>query len=309
MDMRFDLLLKAFSSRYGFYVLGAGASAGVMPTTRQLGIGVVQPFIEFGLYPAISAMPDDVFLRVLNNIEKSIDPFHAILLKHIPIPAVHAITLQQLAPTESDKPIYQYLTFNLCCKPSVLFNLNVDGLAKRYCIGHIVLDPHGTVPSIVRTDVWGIVIEGTLGYDLQVPPIPGNVHLPKRESNDITARAAYQRASIYFPLARCLVLIGYSFGKFGNSIDDSETFAFLCELLRRYPKPVIVIGLDPEEIAAAIQEAAHLRPVYSISAFWNHLSQAMVEVAYRNKCYDPTRLYTLHSQICYRYIELCNSAV
>lgn len=302
-------MLKAFASKYGFYVLGAGASARIMPTTSELGAKSGQRFINFGIYPAISEEPDDVFDRIINSSLSQFDPFQAALLKHIPIPAVHALVLQQLAPPNHINRIDQYLVFNLCNKPSFFFNLNVDGLANRYCIGHIVVDPHGTVPSfIARPSFWDLIIAWAMEYEIQ-PPLIGDILLPSREPKDITNRIAYKKALKYFPLSKSLILIGYSFGTFSSSRDDAETFEFFCEMLRMYPKPVIVVGLNPEGIAAAIQEAIRQRSVYSIPAYWNHLSRALLEVAYNYRCYNPINLCSLQAEICYRYNQLCISDV
>ena len=60
-------------------------------------------------------------------------------------------------------------------------------------------------------------------------------------------------------------------------MDDSETFQFFCELLKRYKRNVIVVNPHPEYIASAIQNETKLRTVYTLPVYWDHLSRAIID--------------------------------
>lgn len=278
--------------------------------TRELKSSIINRHLEFGSYEVMPITPDDVSLRIIGDPRSFRDPFEAFLLRRLYPSAVHAMILRDLAPQAITTPAYQYQIFSWISYPSVIFNMNVDGLAARYCKRHIVLDPHGTTPvHILRSEVWETLIDDILEFGFDVPSLPGEVFLPKPETLDITRRGSYREALTYFPAAQFLLLIGYSFGRFKDSIDDSETFSFFTELLQRYPKPVFVVDPNPERIAAAIQETIRQKTVYTIPVYWNDLAKAIIEVAYKFGCYDITKMSALQSQIQYRYDQLRHTAV
>lgn len=138
------------------------------------------------------------------------------------------------------------------------------------------------------------------GVEIRIP----GVLLPQPEPKDITAQKCYQEAARLFPLAQWVVFIGYSFGTFHNTIDDIRTFKYIRKLLRTNPKPVVVIDPNPEMVVGLIQEGMEHEQVFSISAYWNYLSQALIETISLPKYKNPTNLFTIGSKVWYRYNEL-----
>jgi hypothetical protein len=135
-------------------------------------------------------------------------------------------------------------------------------------------------------------------YDIDPWRFPNGALPIGPEPPGIARTAHYQRASALFPTVEFVVLIGYSFGrrKLGG-LDDTETFGFVVDLLRKYPKTLLVVDKDPTPIAGELQEAASLRTVYAIQAEWNHLSRAILNVAHRRGCYDSLSLLRFCSEI------------
>lgn len=314
MDRRcetLDLLFKAFSLPYSFYILGAGASAGVVPMTCELKKTIIKDYDNHGIYSLETSIPDSVFRRVIGNPNDYDDKKWVWRLERFVPSAVYAMVLERLVRSRLPINLSQYDIFNFAQKPSTIFNMNVDGLAKRYCSGHNVLEPHGRIPfDIVKSPLWKEFIDDLIVFGGDVFKIPG-VLLLQPEQREITAHRAYKKAISIFPVARYIVLIGYSFGMFHNTIDDSETFEFFRELLRRCPKQVLVVGLHPEvdDIVGNIQEAAKLKTIYSIPVYWNHLSQAIIEKAASHGCINALELSSLVSKILYRHDELCDGVV
>lgn len=96
--MKLRLLFQALGMMYTFYLLGAGASAGVVPLTRELKKAVVTRYRAFGMYPGELMQPDPVFERVIGDPSEGTDIITAALLRHLFPSALHAMVLQQLAP-------------------------------------------------------------------------------------------------------------------------------------------------------------------------------------------------------------------
>jgi len=311
-----DLMINAFSKQ-NFYVIGAGVSN--VATYDEIGKSIIYQHKEIGIYSTTPSQQDEVFQRIFPskfNIENDNNPditTYSILLPPPPH-RVHGIILQCLSPQTYQEPAYQYLVFSLF-PTSVIFNLNIDGLAKKYCgRKHEVLNAHGNIPLGVHSEQFNLLIKDhyigdmpteaakkivynvlqSLSWDLFIDNIGKHTSsifdimlslselseipfLPQREDHTITKRIAYRRAEISFPKMSHCIVIGYSFGRQANSIDDIWTFDFLTKMLRKYPKPVIIIDPKPENIAGIIQDAIKQKSVYPISAYWDLLARAIIE--------------------------------
>lgn len=230
------ILLDAFDCPFSFYVLGAGASAGIVPMTAQLRENIVNRFISFGSFPAESFQHDDVFLRVIGHAKDYPDFYTSWKLQHLYPSAVHAMVINELTPPDYIEEAHAYEIFMLIKRPSTIFNMNVDGMAEMYCVGHYLLEPHGRVPvELVRSPFWDFYIDALLDYGFNVKEIPGLI-LPTPEPYHVTSTPAYSKAALLIKQARFVLFIGYSFGYFDKtqSFDDFETFEFFRELLRHY---------------------------------------------------------------------------
>lgn len=190
--------------------------------------------------------------------------------------AVKAIAIRLLSP---EPPTFcpQYQVFRLARKPSGIFNLNVDRLARLYCTGHKILDLHGTAPSpeFLHSVGWHELEDGLLEFsDLRAPSIPGFVHIGP-EPSTITQTRSYICAMQLLPRAKYVVFVGYAFG----GMDDIYTYNFLCAHLRRHSTPVVVIDLNPSDLVLRIQDEVKSAKVYGLEADWSFLAQAIIETA------------------------------
>lgn len=304
-----SLLLEAFECSYSFYVLGAGASAGIVPMTAQLRDNIVNRFISFGSFPAETFQHDHIFLRVIGDSNDFGNLYTSALLKHLYPSAVHAMVIKELTPPKSIKEAYSYEIFLLIKKPSTIFNMNVDGLAEIYCIGHYLLEPHGRVPiELVHSQFWDEYIDALLDFGFDIHEIPGLI-LPKPEPIHVTSLPAYSKATSLIEPAQFVIFIGYSFGYFekSESYDDFETFEFFRDLLRHYRhhrKDILIISPNPEMIGSAIEEAACLLNVSSMAFYWNYLCQAIKEILHKYKLRQFSKLKPLIGLILYRHDQL-----
>ncbi|MCX5814555.1 MAG: hypothetical protein NT178_18735 [Proteobacteria bacterium] len=291
-----------------FYLLGAGASAGMVPLTRELKKTVVTRYRSFGMYPVERVEPDPVFERVIGDPTEGTDQITAALLRYLFPSAVHAMVLQQLSPPQNAPLADQYGLFLRAAKPSTFFNMNVDGLARRYCLGHYVLEPHGRIPpALVRSPRWDEVIDALLEFGFAAPQIPG-VLLPQPEPITITSRAAYLAARPLFYAGRYFVIIGYSFGKSSqhDTFDDIETFEFFRELLRSTGKTVLVLSPEPGFVGFLCREAMRRSSVHELAVYWDHLSAAVSCVFRDSGLTDFASLSDMTSEVLYQYDRLCD---
>jgi hypothetical protein len=221
---------------------------------------------------------DPIAKRLVGNAYYSDDQLRQELIKRIPGGAVKAISYQLMAAKNNISPPEQYYVFNIAKYRSVIFNFNVDGLANKFCNRHIVLNPHGILNSeIMHSDEWNELIEFCLTYHLE-PPIIQNVLLPQKEPLGITSNNAYNIASKYYPYTEYVVIIGYSFGKNNNNLDDWESYLYFIELLKDDQKPIVVISpYGADELVYMLSEDLLRNNIYAISAYWNYLASAMLE--------------------------------
>jgi hypothetical protein len=306
-----ELLLKAFKTPYSFYVLGAGVSAGIVPMTHELKDSIITPYLKLYGYPVRTSKPDDTWDRVIDDYNFNSDPWSNEIIKTIPNSLVQLKSLQLLAGTRLAEIPPQYEVFNFVQKQSVIFNMNIDGLAKRYCPDHIVLNAHGEIPPyIVHSAYWNQQIDNAKEFGDDVfegkRVVIHEVLLPQPEPPNITDKKDYHEARRWFPLAQWIIFIGYSFGTFHDAIDDHRTLQFFKDLLSEYPKPVIVIDPYPDRIVSLIQEAIKQREVFSIPAYWDCLSQALIGTALSHRHSTILRFSSLTHEICHRYDALCD---
>lgn len=303
------LLLEAFECSYSFYVLGAGASAGIVPMTAQLRKNIVNKFISFGSFPAETFKHDEIFLRVIGDSNNFNNIYTSAFLKHLYPSAVHAMVIKELTPPESVKEAHSYEFFLLIKRPSTIFNMNVDGLAEIYCIGHYLLEPHGRVPTdLVRSPFWDNYIDALLDYGFDIHEIPGLI-LPRPEPYHVTSQPAYFKATSLIKPARFVIFIGYSFRYFeqSESFDDFETFEFVRDLLRYYrnhKKDILVISPNPEMTGRGIEEAVCSLSVCTMPFYWNHLCKAIKETVFKYKLRQLDKLKPLIGKILYRHDQL-----
>jgi len=216
--MRIELLFEALKMKNNFYVLGAGVSAGIIPLTNEIRDKVIPDFLSRGSYSPDIHDHDETYKRIIGENRKYDDPLIEEIVGKMPPAFLQAATVTHLVPLAVRAVPSQYAIFSFACSPSTFFSMNLDGLARRFCTGHVVLEPHGTIPiSLVRSEAWQEIRNGSVDYDIDLPDF-GDALLPQSEPRNITSRTAYDRAIKLFPLARYLVMIGYSFGKFKNSI-------------------------------------------------------------------------------------------
>jgi hypothetical protein len=275
------------------YILGAGASAPIIPmgvaaairrVVQKLGIldGCAEP-------PSLRKsrlLPPDLQFDIHAALTGEISQNE--LDAHTPLEVVETIFARHITVPNVGRPA-QYAVFD-CMPASVLFNFNNDNLGEAVHPRHLCLRPHGTV------DV-GMVHAPAVAAALRWLAIPASFveqfdfHRPEPEPSDISGNWSYRRMIEMFDSLKMVVVIGYSFGEQRDTgeIDDTESFAVLTDLLRWRPKPVLVIGPDPEGVAARIEATARTGDVGLLACRWDVLSNFVLCDAFSRACKEVPR--------------------
>jgi hypothetical protein len=269
-----QLLLEVMQQPKSVYVLGAGASAGLVPFTSDLRTAVGKAFAGLGEYPAERAVPSELFNRVVGGYKANCWDRTEAALQHITVGALELLVQKQLANPICRIVPAQYRLLRSVAAPSLFFSFNLDGLARAY-LGdtHLVLEPHGSVDrEWTESRNYNQLLEWVL--DVELPHLRPKL-LPGPEPNSISSTRPYVGARRWLRQARGVVLIGYSFGKGSRGRDDSESFEYMVEHLTACCGPVLVVAPDPFELAAAVEERVRAKRVLPVPLYWNVFSKVM----------------------------------
>lgn len=306
--MRFDrsflglqILLDAFCARNSFFVLGAGVSSPLVPMTAGLSEVVVADFTDAGVFSTTPIEPDDLITRVIQKPPVWKNPMLYELLLRLPPNFVRASILHHLAPNSNAIPP-QYSVFMLARAPATIFNMNTDGLAREFCRDHLVLEPHGSGPTRKVLDElnWNNMLYSYAMYpELRPLSLPGLV-FPGPEPQYVTKQDCYVVASARIKLAKHAAIIGYSFGGY----DDSHTYDFLVERLRRYRPKVTIASPKPWDLVERLSEGVKSDRVFGVDAFWKPLAEAIRNPGECKKSHLPSYPTLCERCVWYRYAHI-----
>lgn len=259
-----------------FYVIGSGASFGLVPMTPQLRSLVATAYDQIGIYPAVPTARSALFDRIIGcrTVKTSLLPNIA--------PGTLDILVQSGLLWKAANGLVppQYAVFDVVGRPSTIFSFNLDGLASAYCSGrHKVLEPHGTIDRtwLDAPDYRDLLFD-TAAYGLRLPHITPKL-LPGPEPTRITQGLAYQQAPELFVQAPALVLVGYSFGRWQGTFDDTESFEHFVDLLRWRPRPTLILSPSPDELADLLRQRLSRGDVYALAVRWEVFSSVVLGIA------------------------------
>jgi hypothetical protein len=160
--------------------------------------------------------------------------------------------------------------------PSVIWNYNLDGFAERCCRErHKVLSVHGTVPRPFWGEPGLEFVRAAQDYDLCA--VPSADLLLERERLDTPLRLPWHLGHCDF-----VILIGYTFGRNGATLDDIKSFEHLTALLARESRPTVVV--DPflaEFTSNMLADQIKSNRVYEMPIFWNVFASALMALTHR----------------------------
>lgn len=281
------LILNKVFEPYLFFILGAGTSYKLVPVTSEMRNEIKKTYAETGIYPVSKQEGSELFKRVIGEIDNKRNDIKEFILSLMPGPSLDLLVQKALyLPFQKAKPS-QYAIFDLIPSPAILFNFNLDGLASIYCSNrHIIETPHGSIDfEIVGSPNFYDWLEFTSEFESYIAYLRYKL-LPGPEPKDITRRFSYSNAKNFFPNAKRVIIIGYSFGMYKGKFDDIESFDFFIELLKNYPKEIILLDKNPYELTERINEKLKNSLAIPIPVRWEILTQCILRLYYKYKCYS-----------------------
>ena len=287
-----------------FFLLGAGASALRFPITRKIFRPILRKLLlaQAGYFPSDAKDQDPIIKHCLQEIENHSDNYLDILRPpesvlnwtpqlaariaqtRLPRAALHALVLRSLTPDPEVRRqlasawLPEYDFFRLVPSPAHLMTTNIDGLVRR-CMnyGHWIYELHGRpIDSGLSSEESNDLIREQVrhGYDFSM--IPSDRVVYREEHPELIESRLYEEIIRQFQHGDHFIVIGYSFPR-----DDRHTLSFFAELLRTYPKKILIIDYDPAPIAATFQDAARFKMCDQICARWDILSRLICEMVDR----------------------------
>jgi hypothetical protein len=279
-------LLLAMSQPGTFYVLGAGASAGLAPFTAGTLAFVRQRYVDMGVYSAtdsrLSPLLDRVVLEPMYNAWRR-GEWHPddVLVEKIPVSTLELLAQKAWSPRLHGTASAQYSVLQKVAGPAVFFTFNLDGLARWYLRHeHFVFEPHGTVDRLWTESLeFEELLECSL--DVRLPSVAPKL-LPGPELSQITSTRPYVEARTYLRTAPAVVILGYSFGTFRGKMDDSESFEYLLDALAKRQCPIFVVDPNADSLASSIEERLRCRRVVPVALRWDDFSATLLAMMGRH---------------------------
>jgi|WetSurMetagenome_2_1015567.scaffolds.fasta_scaffold00222_29 hypothetical protein len=304
-----QVLLNALEEPGSCFVLGAGASAPIVPLAAQLSIQVKKRLLSIGSFPALPTPRDVISDRILGAPQTSRFPLddtfaiqEELAARHFSPAAVHAATVALLRP---EMPLYappQYQVFGLSRHSHSFINFNNDGLADQYCSQHTVVNLHGTSLSAdVRSRLnWESHIDTLQQFhELQGIEIP-KLLLPQREPMEIAISKEYRIARNLLQAARKIIIVGYSFGE----MDDWIAYNMITSAIRNRHLVTVVVKPDADELALRISEDSGRSTTMALPVYWDKLTMAILASVEKPKYKTCT-----HVRLCARCVDYLYNGV
>lgn len=310
----YGTILQHFRSRSGLYILGAGASAGIVPFGASfLSIPAIG-YMHGGSFPADIPRQSELTQRsIAALLGMNAEDRRALLFTDREIrPGTTSVPYEELLRRQPDfytrlhlqhllaKPRYRhhqsdnYLAFRLF-RRAVILNYNLDGLASDMCGAfHKVIAAHGTIEHGYGSPQMAEYLMAAREFDL---PVPTDDHVLCRAESETDFRLRRRLSEAMGTRQDFVAVIGYSFGQNKGSYDDHVSWNVFCQMFYKFAGDIYVIDPKPDELRGRIAEATKSSNVFGVRAYWNILAHAIIKGASDN------RLRTSLNYICERILD------
>jgi hypothetical protein len=291
-----ETILRHFRTCRGLYILGAGASAGLVPFGPEFLRGPGIDYVRGGGFPADLPQQSELTRRsVAAFTGMDVDDRRALFFPgrdirpgttDFPVTEFllrqpdfftrqrlkHALAESRFRHRQSDS----YLVFRLF-HPSVILNYNLDGLASDLCGQcHRVIAAHHTVERRYGSPEMAQFLASVREFDLPVPSDDILLCAPESYTDFQLLRRLSEamRSPPHF-----VALIGYSFGRNGSGYDDRVSWDFFCRAFDRFAGNIYVVEPKPDDLQGRIAQATKSKNVFGVRAYWNILAHAFIEAS------------------------------
>jgi hypothetical protein len=284
-------VLRALTSLSLLVVSGAGLAVPIIPPMSTLAWQLALDYLQLGSFSAHAVSRSELRDRLLpapkalftgnradslGSAPVKLDGWQGQLVLTASDEALSALFQVKIyRPLKSMAPP-NYRIFGYVQPPALLFDFNNDAFLANYCEPpHTVLNPHRNIDRrFIEHPEFALFFHAATDYGLLLPNF-SHIWLPRPEPKWITRRQQYNLARCYLTQrGQFLLLVGYSFGRQPRGvIDDIESFEFFREILKRFPRQIVVVDPSPEHVAGLFEDALRQR-IYACKLYWNQLAKA-----------------------------------
>jgi hypothetical protein len=292
----YETVLRHFRTSRGLYILGAGASAGLVPFGLDVLRGPAIDYLQGGGFPVDIPQQSELLTQriVADLMGMDVDERRSLTFPgrvrrpgttdfpwemsrrqpdfYTRLALKHSLAKSRFCHWRSDS----YRAFQLF-HPSVILNYNLDGLASDLCHRcHRVIAAHHTVPRRYGSPQMAKILASVRGSNLPVPSDDILVCVPESYT-DVQLQRRLSEAMGSSP--HFVALIGYSFSRNGNAYDDRVSWDFFCREFNKFTGNIYVIEPRPYELQSRIADSIRSKNVFGVRAYWNVLAHAFMEMS------------------------------
>ncbi len=304
----YEFILRHFQARRGLYLLGAGASAGLVPIGGKLfriaaldwlrsfsgfspGIPDHSPLGQRIIEPALGI---SMFELTGREIRPGTEPYPIeAVLRRLPDNAARLRILIEMAKFRfSGLATDNYRVFGRF-HPSLILNYNLDGLVADQCGGqHRVINAHAIVDPWYGSSSAENMMPAIRQFNFSLPADDLILCVPEHHKDE-GLKKRLQMAGRLSP--DFIAIIGYRFAKVGDQYDDYVSLEWFKNRFHNFPGNTYVIDPYPEEMQYEIANGIKSRRVFGVRAYWNILSHAFLMLL-KGSCKGED-LYARHEEI------------
>jgi hypothetical protein len=290
----YETILTYFRACRGLYILGAGASWPEAPLGEDVLVGPGLDYVRHsGSFPAAIPGQSELNQRIIGVCRAipicrvfpdPIDRFRNDFL-HIEIlerlPGLHARLFMKHELSRyrySGRLSDSYRVFQFF-HPAMILNYNLDGVATDSCGSrHRVVDAHGTIergygaPRVAALRAEAREFDGASVPDDLLMCVPESYDDLRLANRLLQVERFFQKSPPDF-----IAIIGYSFGRNGDSYDDRVSLDFFQQPFRGFQGNIYVMEPKPDLLRDMLAERIKSNKVVSVRAHWNVLAHAFLE--------------------------------
>lgn len=288
MAQKLESIFQTFRTLRGLFVLGAGASAGLVPFGRHLLFAPVLDYLKNATsFPVQAAEQDNLTARLVSDVSKlsieqvypdciirpgdTIDGLRREKLMRLPNSHVRLSLKHTIAiPRYFDHPADNYDVFRYF-HPSMILNFNHDGLAQDRCGDqHRVVDMHGIIQSRFGSPEIAQWITQFREVDLPLTPDGILLCIPERYDGEWFLPQKWEAAARFRP--DFVAVIGFSFGP-----DDRVSMELFLRNFEGFRGNVYVVAPDPQDLVERLSDGLRSHTVFGVHVYWNIIAHAFLE--------------------------------
>jgi hypothetical protein len=265
--------IRAVTSNRCTVILGAGASMPIIPSLAGLNAQALARLDSNTLFIAPGKLGAPVDRNWLWPAGYEMSAFIRGAIRQTNTEQLRLLEHSVTKPPPLASAPVQYAVFNLFSTQAAVINLNTDRLAERFCPQR-TWNVHGGFSSEYPYGWNEQTLFDLAGSNVNVAPPTQHYFEPEPLGfYDLFEALLLNRI---LSNSTDIVLIGYSFAKWGNRLNDSELYDIFVSSIARLPIRITIVNPSGHELVERLKEDTGSQDIVCIPAYWNHLARAIM---------------------------------